>query len=216
MNSESFLKEGEEYFMNNQPEEAAIFFETALEQDPANEKIYLYLGIIYEQLGKNDGAISILQKGLSKAVIYKDKFYFNIGNNLFTLNQNNQAKEMYSSAIKQNPRLTGAYLNRANTRIRLEEYTGAVKDYKIYLNLDSSSDQKAKIEEIIRLLEEMVKEQEIMKLAADEKRKAEEEHQKALLNSVLNSLENASEQTTNLSADTEEIEYQEEEIDIED
>ena len=44
------LEEGERLFIENKPDEALPLLLEALNADSANEKIYLYLGVIYEQL----------------------------------------------------------------------------------------------------------------------------------------------------------------------
>ena len=77
------LEEGEKLLMSNNPREALPFLEQALNTEPLNEKIYLYLGILYEQLAQPDKAISIMQRGLDVAKEHRDIFYYNIGNNFF-------------------------------------------------------------------------------------------------------------------------------------
>ena len=45
------LQQGEQLFLDNKPREALPHLEKALYENPQNEKIYLYLGIVYEQIG---------------------------------------------------------------------------------------------------------------------------------------------------------------------
>ncbi|MCK4542719.1 MAG: tetratricopeptide repeat protein [Spirochaetales bacterium] len=215
-NSDSYLEQGEEYFMSNRPEEALPLLEVALNADPGNEKIYLYLGIVYEQLNQRDKAIAVLQRGVKIATRYKGKFYFNIGNNFFYKNQNTLAEEMYSQAITTNPAYADAYLNRANTRLRQENQEGALTDYRVYLSLSPNAPQREDIEALIEILSRWIQDTEARRLAEEAERKALEERQKALLADVLNTLSNAGEDTENLSADTGEIEYETEEFDIDD
>ena len=81
--SSTFLEEGEKLFLENNPKDSAPLLEAALNEDPTNEKIYLYLGIVYDQLGELDKSTKIMRRGLNVATTIKDILYFNIGNNLF-------------------------------------------------------------------------------------------------------------------------------------
>src|SRR5271157_6540137 len=79
-----FFDKGEALFVQNKPQDAQPLLESALNEDPSNEKIYLYLGIIYQQLGDAQKAIDILKRGLGVATALKDLFYYNMGNDFFS------------------------------------------------------------------------------------------------------------------------------------
>lgn len=210
----TLLKQGEELFLQNRPEEARSVLESALVQSPDNEKIYLYLGTIYEQLGLYEDAVTILRRGTAYADLYLDDMYFNIGNNFFFLDKFILAEEMYEKAVVVNPDLTGAYLNRANTRLKLEYYQPALDDYYLYLKLEPGTPQRENIEQIIALLQNVI-DLELAKTKDEEElRLAEQARQRALLNEVLSSLQKASEGTRSLSAESEGIEEVVEESDI--
>ena len=203
------LEQGEQFFLENKPQEALPHLEKALYEAPKNEQVYLYLGIVYEQLNNPDKAIQILKRGLGVAERYKDLFYYNLGNNLFRQQEFTLAEQMYSNALEVNGQLPEAYLNRANARLEIESYPAAREDYIAYLRLDPTTPQRENIEKIIALLGGILEEQE-------RQRQEELARQKELLNEVLNTLQNASEDTRNLSAGSEEIQEEYEEIDIAD
>ncbi len=203
----SSFQEGEKLLLDNKPREAEGRLSEALLQEPGNEKAYLYLGIVYEQLNDPQKAIQILRRGLAAAGQYRDLIYFNMGNNYFRQEEYNLAEEMYTRAAEANGRLASAWLNRANSRLRLANYPGAVDDYLRYLELEPQSSQRAQIERLIALLRGLLAE-------GERKREEEIQRQKALLNEVLNSLRNASEDTRNLSAGSEQIEEKYDEVDI--
>jgi tetratricopeptide (TPR) repeat protein len=205
----SSLQQGEKLFLENKPREALPHLEKALYENPQEEKIYLYLGIVYEQLNDTEKSIQILKRGLNVSQGYKDLFYYNLGNNHFRMQEFTVAAQMYSNALKINGALEVAYLNRANARLELEEFQDARQDYIDYLRLDPDTPQRENIEKLIALLAQIMEE-------AERARLEEMERQKALLNEVLDTLKNASEDTRNLSAGTEEIQEEYEEIDIED
>ena len=210
----SLLDQGEQLFLEDRLEEALPVLEKAVLQNPGNERVYLYLGTIYEQLGQFGRAVTILQKGTLVADDYLDLIYFNIGNNLIKQDKLVLADEMYTRAAAANPRLPAVYLNRANNRVQLEEYASAVDDYSLYLTLQPATDQRENIEKIIALLSAGI-ETERVRIREDEARRAAEEaRQKALLSNVLNSLQNAADGTKNISVETEGIEEVQEESDI--
>jgi tetratricopeptide (TPR) repeat protein len=203
----SSLDEAEKLFLDNKPREALPALEAALYEDPQNEKIYLYLGIVYAQLGDPERSLQIMRRGLNVAGDLKDRLYYNIANLLFQQSDYRLAEEMYSKALEVNRRLGEGYLNRAQARMELQDYANARNDYIQYLRLVPASPQRPEIEKLIALLEQT--------LAAAELRQQQElAQQQALLNAVLDSLKNASEDTRNLSAGSEEIEEEYEDIDI--
>jgi len=191
----TFLEKGEELFTQNHPLEAEPLLESALNDDPSNEKIYLYLGIIYQQLGDLDKAIDILKRGLSVSTSYKDLMYYNIANDMFARKDYALAEQMYTEALGVNKNLAEAYLNRANARLELQSYDGAVDDYTIFLQLQPQDPQRPQIEQVISLLRQM-------KEAKLKQQEEEVARQKALMSDVMNSLNNAGEDTKNLSVES--------------
>jgi len=182
----SAFEEGEKLFLENKPEQALPYLEKALEEEPKNEKIYFYLGIIYEQLGRNEKAVTIMKLGLQQAGKSRDKLYFNMGNNYFLLEDYKNAEQMYTDAIRENPGMAEAYLNRANSRMKLESYKSAVEDYTYYLSLRPSAPQREEIERLVSLLkkrfeeEERKRREEELKRLEEERRKKEEEERRRL------------------------------------
>ena len=205
----SYFEEGERLLRDDKPREALTFLEEALNDNPSEETLYMYLGIVYEQLNDPEKAISLLKRGLNVATELKDILYLNMGNNYFKLEEYTLAEEMYTRATDVNTYNAAAYLNRANARMRLYNYRGALADYSIYLTLHPDNLQRIQIEQIIKLLSDMIDAQEA-------KQREELRRQRTLMNEVINSLKNASENTENLSVGSEEIEESYDEIDIED
>jgi tetratricopeptide (TPR) repeat protein len=202
------LQEGEQLFMENNLRAALPLLEEALNADPNNEKIYLYLGIIYEHLGQSERSISILQRGVELVGSLRHLLYYNIGNNLFRDGDNMLAEEMYTKSIAQRDRFAEPYLNRANARLNLKNYQGALSDYVVYLKLKPHSSQRSQVEKMIELLRGFLDERDRI----EKDRLAKE---KALMDEVLNALKNASEDAQNISTGSEEILVEtEDEIDI--
>lgn len=222
--------------MKNKPEEALTMLEAAINEDPGNEKIYIYLGIVYEQLGDHEKAISVLEAGIEVTDSMDSQFLFNMGNNYFAMEKYEEAVNAYSMALEEKSGPAEALLNRANAYMKLGKRQEALKDYKRYIVLKPLDPQKSKIEQVIALLEQRIaeekkreleeeakrlaeerrKEEEEKKRAEEEKRKAAEEkkRQEALLNEVLGALEQASSDTKSLSAESEDIQELEGELEL--
>jgi len=212
--SASLLERGEELFLQNKPQEAVSLLEAALQETPREEKIYLYLGTAYEQLGQREKAIQILKQGLNVASSRRDTMYYNIGLNYFNLGQLQAAEDMFTQAASVNSTFAQAYLNRANVRVKLEKYEDAIKDYTLYLNLAPAGQYRSQVQQMIALLKDKLNEAEMAQQAAEKQKQEAEARRKALLNSVLNSLDNAKQETTNMSAGNEDIKDYNEELDI--
>ncbi len=205
----ALFEKGSALFVQNKPAEARPLLEEALADDPSNETAYLYLGIVYQQLGDPDKAITVLKRGLNVATLHPDLFLYNIGNNFFARGEFTFAEESYTAAVTANRTLPAGYLNRANSRIKLENWDGALSDYQLFLQLAPQDPQRPQIEEVVRLLQQHIAKQAALA-------QAEADRQKALLNDVLNSLTNASDDARNLRVENLEINDDVEDVDIED
>jgi tetratricopeptide (TPR) repeat protein len=205
----ALFEKGSALFVQNKPAEARPLLEEALADDPSNETVYLYLGIVYQQLGDPDKAITILKRGLNIAMLHKDLFLYNIGNNFFSRGEFTFAEESYTAAVAANRTLPVGYLNRANSRMKLEKYEDALADYLLFLQLAPQDPQRPQVEQVVLLLQEHIAKQATLA-------QAEADRQKALMNDVLNSLTNASDDALNLRVETLPINDDVEDVDIED
>ncbi len=214
--ADSMFDQGEDLLMKNQLSDAVLMFEASLEQDRTNAKTYLYLGYIYEIKQDYNSAVRVLSQGAVDASSMKEQIYFNLGNNYFKLADYNNAAAMYSKALQSKNGFAEPYLNRANCRVKTAEYSLAVRDYNLYLSLKPDDPQRPQIERMISTLQGSIADEEQRKKEEEQRRLAEQARQKALLDSVLNSLNNAGSDTTNLSAESESVEDIEIDLDIED
>ncbi len=191
----AYFEKGEALFVQDKPQDAQPLLESALNEDPSNEKIYLYLGIIYQQLGDQQKAIDILRRGLNVASSYKDLMYYNMGNDFYSRKEYTLAEQMYSSALTANGNLAAGYLNRANARLQLQSYDGALADYTLFIQLRPQDPQRPSIEKVMGMIRQLLSDQETA-------RQEEIAKQQALMNDVLNSLNRAGDDTKNLSVES--------------
>jgi len=93
------LSRGESLLMQNKPIEAVNFLLNALSDDSSNPKTYLYLGIVYEQLGSHNDAVAVYRQALPIAGSFSANVANNLGNVYFQTGNNEMAEQFYSQAI---------------------------------------------------------------------------------------------------------------------
>jgi len=194
------FEEGERLFRADDPKAAIAYLERAVAEPGADERAWLYLGVAYQQLGRFEDAARSFRAGSAVAARFKHLFFFDLGNVYALQGKNAFAAEMYGSALEANPSFSDAYLNRANARLSIRDYTGARDDYQRYLELAPNSAQRASIEEILRRLAAGIEEALRQASEAEARRLAAEEARKALLEQVAASLKAAADETTSLSS----------------
>jgi len=229
---DSALSRGEKLYINNEPERAVRWLEQALEEEPDNPEVYLYLGVVYEQLGLFERAIETMTDGLEVSGADRGTLYYNIANNHQRLGNREEAKELYTKALEYDQQFAEAYLNRANLHVRASRYSEAVEDYTTYLEHDPQSTQRTEVEKMIALLRDTIEqeeearrrqeEEERQARLEEERRRAEEERRKreaeerrrALLQTVRDSLGTSRDEGRTFSAPSEDIEEYDDELDI--
>jgi len=131
-----------------------------------------------------------------------------MGDNYFRRGNLEQAEKMYGEAIALKEVLPQPWLNRANSRVNLKNYQGALADYMMYLQVAPQSRHRPEVEEMIRKLTAFLQ-------AKDAEERDRRERERALMDQVLNALKNASDDAQNLSTKSDRIlEEKEEDIDI--
>lgn len=242
---QDFITKAEDFLRYNQPSEAINLLTPLSEQANPEDKVFLYLSLAYEQLGEYARAAEVLQSGLNKSPSDPALLSYHMGNDYYRAGLYDAAESAYEYSIGLNYGYADAYLNRANTRVNLSDWEGALGDYKLYLTLRPNDPQKNSIQAMMTALEDQVQ-QEIQRLADEEERqrraaeaqrlaaeqaqkaeearlareeelrRQEEARQAALLDDIFSSLEDISQETLNLSADSEDIEDYESDLDLAD
>ncbi|MCL2232125.1 MAG: tetratricopeptide repeat protein [Treponema sp.] len=158
----------QDMFMQNRPREAAAYLEITIAEDPSNVLAFLYLGIVYEQLGMLDEAITVYRQVLDRAGNLTANVANNLGNVFFRRGFIDEAEEMYTRAIQADRTFATAYLGRANIRLQRGMLHEAVADYQQYLIFSPRSPQRAPIEQVINHIRAEFAEAERQRLAAEE------------------------------------------------
>lgn len=226
---DSIVARGEDAYLNNKPQEAVALLGQAVQEQPNNARIYHYLGVSHQQLGQHERAVEIMREGVTKNAPpeLRSSLYLNIGNSLYQLGNFSAARDAYGQAISLRSSFARPYLNRANATValfkeqesgqeRMDAFKQAIQDYQRYLSLQPETGQRTRIERMISLLQGEADETE-QRLAEERRREQEaRERRQRMVDSVLDSLNSAREQTRSKSAGQEGLDQYEEELDIAD
>jgi len=202
---QSNFNRGEELLMQNRPAEAVSFLESAIAEEPSRIVTYLYLGIVYEQLGRTDEAIAVYRRVLPIAGNLSATVANNLGNVYFQRGNNAEAERFYSQAISFDSVFSNAYLGRANTRIRAGNLQNAITDYEQFLTLEPLNSQRGNIERLINMIRTEAAAEEMRRIfAAEEAERLAQERQR-LMESISASLQSAADASQALSAGAERV-----------
>jgi tetratricopeptide (TPR) repeat protein len=212
--SDSFT-EAEDAFRANKMSEAIVLFEKHLQEANPNPLSYNFLALAYYQRNDKKKALDVLLRGTEKPLTDKRLLYYNAGNVAFSMGLYTDAERYFSLAKSADPEFASALINRANTRVKLAKLLLAIEDYQAYLVLEPLSQQRAKIEQMIALLENELENQasaeerraiEEARIKEEQERLAEKEKEDALrrqklMEEIAASLQNT--ESANLRAGTE-------------
>lgn len=153
LSAQNSFTEGEKLFLQDKPQEALGFLESAVKVKDAPVQAFLYLSMAYQQVNRLDDAIAVYKKILPTAGEHTALIAYSLGNVYYTKQNFPLAEASYTQAIEADPTYASAYLNRANTRLKTGAVENAVADYTYYLSLDAESAQKPQIEELIAAIQ---------------------------------------------------------------
>ncbi len=212
-----YYGEGVKLFRDKQYSQAVPMLYQASVSEGSDPRVFIYLGLSYQYSGKLADAVSTFIRGTAVAGTDRAVLFFNAGNVYFIQELFLEAESMFSRSIESNASYARAWLNRANTRVKLGKFNEAVQDYTQYLYLDPATWQQSSIKQLIGLLQAKEQEKQSATLraeaeqaAAEAERKAAEERYQKLLDAINASLQSVDGAST-LSAGSEDIlEYNEE------
>lgn len=153
--NEDFEK-GEELFSLNEPKKAIPYFEKALEAENVDPAVYVYLGVAYYQTGDYNKSLAICVQGLAKENTDRKVLAYNAGNSCYAMGNYMRADASYAIAMREDPLYAPPVLNRANAQLKMDHLEDAKNNYIKYLELAAETPQRAKIEELIRLLDQEI------------------------------------------------------------
>ncbi|MFZ7102359.1 MAG: tetratricopeptide repeat protein [Peptococcaceae bacterium] len=120
----------------NKFNDAAAFYQKALEVDPDFFEAHYNLGKVYEMLGKNDKALKHFQKALQLNPDDADT-YVNLGVGFSNAGLKEKALEMYERALALDPQSYLVYSNMGVEYAELGDFRKAISFHKKALELNS-------------------------------------------------------------------------------
>lgn len=229
--ADDWFEKGLESFRWQKNDEAAVYFQKAVDADPGKDMYFLYLGLTAHETGRLQNADDIYSRGISLNGGERDRLLLNRGNLRAEMADPEGAASDYSRVIDAAvPLSSSALLNRANLELNNLSFDSAVDDYSRYLVMEPDSPQRETIEELIGLLgarlasdaelalaaAEQARLEEERRLAEEALRAEEEARRAALMEEVLQSLSDSGEDTTSISAGSENIREEFEDSALED
>ena len=200
----SFVR-GEELFLQNRPQEALSFLESAVSEDPAHVQAFMYLGIAYIQTNRIDDAIAVYTRILPRGGNESARIAFNLGNAYFIKGNNDLAVQSYTQAMEFDAAYSSAYLNRANALVKTGDLARAYYDYEAYLALEPGARQREQVVRLMTFIQNEFEAAERRRAMAEEAARAEAERRRRLLQEVADSLQAAAEDSRGVSAGTEDV-----------
>jgi len=201
--------------MQNRPQEALAFLESAVYEDPAHIQAFLYLGIAYLQINRVDDAIATYKKALPRGGTESARIAYNLGNAHFMKGDPALARQYYTLAIESDPEYSSAYLNRANALIRSGDLRDALTDYEVFLSLDPGSPKREQVVRLMAFVRAEFAAEERRRVMAEEAAIAEADRRRRLLAEVTESLQAVAEGSKGLSAGSEDVQDYDSEFELE-
>lgn len=147
---------GQELFSMNEPEKAIPFLEKAMEANDVNPAVYIYLGVAYYQTGDYNRSLAVCVQGLARENTDHKILAYNAGNSCYAMGNYLRADASYAIAIREDKDYAPAVLNRANAQLKLDHLEDSKNNYIKYLELDPETEQRERIELLIKLLEQEI------------------------------------------------------------
>ena len=152
-------EQGETFFRQNQPEQAIPLLQKSIAEND-NPRAFMYLALSYYQVGKYPEALEVCSAGMTANGTNKKILSYNAGNIAFTMEDYAVADRWYSISISADSTFAPPVLNRAQARLKLGKIKDARTDYRRYLELYPQTPQRDQIEELLRLLDSEIAQEE--------------------------------------------------------
>jgi tetratricopeptide (TPR) repeat protein len=200
---QSSFAQGEDLFLHNKPQEALVYLESAIAENPEQVRAYLYLGVAYQQLNRLEEAVVVYNRALPIAGEDTALIAFNLGNVYYAQGNISKAEELYTLALETDPGYAAAYLNRGNAKLTRQALQDAMHDYEAYLNLEPGSAKRGRIEQLISTIRSEFAAVERERIQAEARAEAEADRKRRILEEAAASLQSAAEDTKGLSSGNE-------------
>lgn len=177
--------QGASLFKKNKPAAAIPMLESGIADGTAESEDYNFLGLAYYQVGNYEKSLETFEAGFLVAGTNKRILAYNAGNTAFAMQEYEKADEYFSLALIAAPDFKEAVLNRANTRLRQNNYFGALEDYKHFMEIAADDINAPTVSQMIIVLTEEVKQRAGDELLEAELERRRQEREQALDHEII-------------------------------
>lgn len=103
-----YFQYGSACFLNNEPSEGMEYYNLALSSGEANEEMFFFVGLAYEQMNRNDLALRYIQKAILANPV-RPEFKVKKVELLIKMGQEIEAEEVVDQILKSDPELFFGY-----------------------------------------------------------------------------------------------------------
>ncbi len=151
---EDLFKKAEKYFFQKKIEMAEIMLQEVIRKNPENDKAYSYLGDIFLQKKRYDGALNLYQKSLDLNPDNAEN-YFRKGQIFYYKKLGKIAIENYQKSVDLDKKMKFAYYHIGLSYLMLErDKSKTIQNWETYLTLAPEDPQYESIRRVIELLKD--------------------------------------------------------------
>jgi predicted O-linked N-acetylglucosamine transferase (SPINDLY family) len=125
---QQLLQQGFEHHQAHRLGEAEKLYRQALLIDPRNAEAHHFLGVIFQQLGRNAAAVDEITSAIAIDPSQAE-FYYNLGNSLLHLKHFDRAIEAFQSAVRLDPALFEAIRNLGSAQMLADRADEAARSF---------------------------------------------------------------------------------------
>lgn len=149
---ESTFEKAQRYYFQRKFEIAELLLQQALKENPENEKAYSYLGDIFLEKKRYDGALKLYQRALDLDPDNAENL-FRMGQIYYYKKEGQKALQYFKSAFAADPSLKFAYYHVGLTNLMLlRDKQETIDAWEKFLSIAPEDPQYEKIKRVIELL----------------------------------------------------------------
>ncbi len=149
---ESTFEKAQRYYFQRKFEIAELLLQQTLKENPENEKAYSYLGDIFLEKKRYDGALKLYQRALDLDPGNAENL-FRVGQIYYYKKEGQKAREYFRKAFAADPSLKFTYYHIGLTNLMLlRDKQETIEAWEKFLSIAPEDPQYEKIKRVIELL----------------------------------------------------------------
>jgi len=151
---DKLFKKAEKYFFNKKFEMAELLLQQVIKKDPENYNAYAYLGDIFLNKKRYDGALNLYKKAIDLNSNIAENYY-RIGQIYYYKKLGNLSIDYFKRSLEIDRKLKFAYYQIGMAYLMLErDKANTIKNWETYIRISPEDPQYEKIKRVIDLLKD--------------------------------------------------------------